>query len=293
MPSQALIYSALLLAIGVVSFSAILIRWASEASPLVIATYRLLVCALVLAPWALTHRLATLRALRRSDWLLALASGVCLGLHFVTWISSLSYTSVASSVVLVTTNPIFVGLGSYFLLRERLPRLLVIGIAISVGGALLIGYGDFRVGGEALWGDALALMGAVMASAYFLVGRRLRPHMDLVSYIFVVYSMAALVLLGLALGSGQELFVYAPSTYLWMLLLALGPQLLGHTTFNWALRYLPAASVAVVLLGEPVGSTILAYFLLDEEPSELKLFGGALILMGIYLAVRAETVPRR
>jgi len=288
MPSKTIIYSALLGAILIVSCSAILIKSASEAPALVIATYRLLVSVLVLAPLALPLRSQALRSLTRREWGLAMASGLFLGLHFVTWISSLKFTSVASSVMLVTTNPIFVGLGSYFLLKEKLSHLLIAGIGTSVLGALLIGYGDFRTGNAALWGDFLALMGAIMASSYFLVGRRLRPQMDLLGYIFVVYGIAALVLLILTLGSSIPLFAYSADVYSILILLALGPQLIGHTVFNWALRYLSAASVAVAILGEPIGSTFLAYFFLNESLTWLKVWGGALILLGIYLSLRAE-----
>jgi drug/metabolite transporter (DMT)-like permease len=289
MVNKSVIYSCLGLAVLIVSFSAILIKAASEAPSLVIAAARLGISALVLAPLALALKREAMRALSPREWALILCSGLFLGLHFVTWISSLKYTSVASSVILVSINPVFVGLGARFLIGERLDRRLWLGIGVSVAGAILIGYGDIQVGGMALWGDLLALLGAMMASGYFLVGRRLRPKTDLLMYIFVVYSTAALVLLLLVFPARAEVFSYAPLTYLWLILMALGPQLLGHTMFNWALRYIPAASVAVVILGEPIGSSILAYFLLHEELTWLKLAGGALTLSGIYLAIRWDS----
>ncbi|MCI2436625.1 DMT family transporter [Candidatus Acetothermia bacterium] len=286
-PPPLLIWGVLGCALVVISFAAIWIRWAqAEAPALSIAAYRLGIAALILTPIALARRRAELRALSLTDLRYALLGGICLALHFIFWISSLEFTSVASSVVLVTTNPIFVALGSHFLLKEPVTQSLVVGIGVSLLGGVLIGYGDFLAGPNVLLGDGLALLGAIMASAYFLVGRRLRAHTDLLTYIFLVYGAAALVLVTTALLLRQPLLGFSPETYLWMSLLALGPQLIGHTSFNWALRFLSAGSIAVVILGEPIGSAILAFFLLQEPLTLLKIFGGSLILCGIYLALR-------
>jgi drug/metabolite transporter (DMT)-like permease len=190
--------------------------------------------------------------------------------------------------MLVTMNPVFVALGAWLFLREKISRLLILGIFLSVLGALLIGWGDFQAGGRALWGDFLALLGAMTASAYFLIGRRLRARLDLLTYIFVVYGVAAVVLLILTMSTREPLWGYTPLTYLWMILMALGPQLVGHTAYNWSLRYVSAATVAVVTLGEPIVSTLLAYFFLGEELTLLTFGGGALTLLGIYLALRGE-----
>ncbi len=291
-PSRGLVYGILGCALVVISCAAIWIRWAqTEVPSLSIAAYRLGIAALLLTPLALTQRRAELRALSKTDWRYALLGGVCLALHFVFWISSLQFTSVASSVVLVTTNPIFVALGSYFLLKEPVTMSLIVGIAISLVGGVLMGYGDFLAGPNVLLGDGLALLGAVMASAYLLVGRRLRAHTDLLTYIFLVYSAAAVVLLVTALLLRQPLVGFHQETYLWLVLLALGPQLIGHTSLNWALKHLSASTVAVIILGEPLGSTVLAYFLLGERVTALKAVGGALILVGIYLSSRRSAAP--
>ncbi len=148
---------------------------------------------LILTPLALWRNGTEMVQLTQRDWLLLAAAGVCLGLHFATWISSLSYTSVASSVVLVTTSPFFVGLGAHFLLRERVPVVMFVGVALAVVGGALIGWGDVAVSGRALWGDVLALAGALAASAYYLIGRSLRQHMSLLAYVTPVYWVAALV----------------------------------------------------------------------------------------------------
>jgi drug/metabolite transporter (DMT)-like permease len=288
--SPIVIWGVLGCALIVISFASIWIRWA-EAPPISIAAYRVGLAACILTPIALSTRRHQLQALSRSDLRYALLGGICLALHFIFWISSLEFTSVASSVVLVTTNPIFVALGSYFLLKEPVTMGLIVGIAISLVGGVLIGYGDFLAGPNVLLGDGLALLGAVMASAYLLVGRRLRAHTDLLTYIFLVYGAAAIVLLATALLLRQPLAGFPQETYLWLVLLALGPQLIGHTSFNWALKHLSASTVAVIILGEPVGSTVLAYFLLSEPVTALKAVGGALILLGIYLSSRRSAAP--
>jgi len=269
-----------------ISFGSILIKLI-PAPATVIAAFRLGLATLLLAPFAWRGR-EELGQLSRHDLALSLLSGLFLALHFITWISSLKYTSVASSVVLVSTNPIFVGLGTWLILRERLERSLIWGIVLAVLGGVLIGMGDLRFGREELLGDLLALAGAVMASAYLLVGRRVRQRVSLFNYIFIVYGLAAIVLLLIVLATRQPLCGYPPKAYLFLVLLALGPQLLGHSSLNWALKYTSAATVAVATLGEPVGSTILAYLILSEGLTLLKVLGGASILAGIYLAVRAE-----
>ncbi|MBL7182870.1 MAG: DMT family transporter [Anaerolineae bacterium] len=279
------------LAIGIVavSFASIFIRLA-EAPSLVIAASRLTIASLILAPAALIRAREELRTLTKGDLGLALLSGLFLGLHFATWISSLEYTSVASSVVFVSTSPMFVGLASHFLLKERVSRQMFAGIAVSVLGGMIVGYGDFGLGARELFGDFLALAGAVAVSVYLLVGRKLRRHLSLLSYIFLVYATAAAFLIVLCLAAGHTFSGYPRQTYLLFALLAAVPQIIGHSSYNWALKYLPATLVGVATLGEPIGSTILAYFILTETPTLAKIGGGVLILAGIYVSSRAESV---
>lgn len=282
-------YLGLATGIVAVSFASIFIRLA-EAPSLVIAACRLTIASLILAPAALIRAKEELRTLTRGDLQLALLSGLFLGLHFATWISSLEYTSVASSVVFVSTSPIFVGLASHSLLKERVSPQMFLGIAVSMLGGMIIGYGDLGLGARELFGDLLAIAGAVMVSGYFLVGRRLRRQLSLLSYIFLVYATAAGFLVALCLLTGHPFSGYSRQTYLMFFLLAVVPQIIGHSSFNWALAYLPATFVGVSTLGEPVGSTILAYFILSEIPTLTKIGGGVLILAGIYVSSRAESV---
>jgi drug/metabolite transporter (DMT)-like permease len=304
----------LVISIGILAAStaSIFIRFAQAdgVSSLVIAAWRLTLASLILAPLALLRYDAELRALNRRDLTLALLSGIFLAIHFATWISSLEYTSVASSVVLVSTAPLWVAILAPITIHERVGRPVLIGMGLALVGVTIVGISDSCslygftslvcpplsefVGGTAFLGDLLALAGALTVAGYLLIGRSLRENMSLVPYIFVVYGMAALVLVVIVLTTGESPFGYEPQTYFWFLLLALIPQLLGHTSYNWALAYLPASFISVTLLGEPISSAILAYFILGEVPTALMVFGAILILIGIYIAARmeAEQVPR-
>jgi drug/metabolite transporter (DMT)-like permease len=287
-----------------VSTASIFIRYAQIYAPsLVIAAYRLAIATVILAPVAYFRHRSELRLRKRWEIVLALLSGLCLALHFAAWITSLEYTTVTSSVVLVATTPLWVALLSPITLKEPLTRLIWIGMVLVVLGSIVVGLSDtctliagkiacptFQdlVTGEAFLGDLLALIGAWMAAGYVLIGRRLRTQISLVPYIFLVYGVAAGFLIIIMLLVGYSPWGYPPQLYFWVMLLAIVPQLLGHSTFNWALGFLPAAYVAITLMGEPIGSTVLAYIILKETPTVVKMFGAILILAGIYVASRSE-----
>jgi drug/metabolite transporter (DMT)-like permease len=275
----------LVLGVIAVSSAAVLIRLA-DAPPLIIAAYRLCLASLILAPVAWMRSRQEIRHLARSQLVLAVASGAFLALHFFLWITSLSYTSVATSVVLVTITPIFVAIASYLLFRERLTRQVIAGIFVCLVGAILIGYGNWQIGSESLYGGALALLGALAVAGYLLIGRRLRQEISLLSYAFVVYGSAAVILLVGVFSSGYPVFGYSGDTYVMLVLLAVVPQLLGHMSLVWALRFVSATLVTIAVLGEPVGATILAFLILDEVPTWSEIVGGVLILAGIFVAFR-------
>ncbi|HSH79809.1 MAG TPA: DMT family transporter [Herpetosiphonaceae bacterium] len=263
---------------------------------LAIATGRLGFAALILTPIALAKSRDELRRLSRREIGLALLSGVFLAIHFAAWISSLAFTSVASSTALVTTNPIFVALVSWLIWRERLGRVALIGIALSFLGSLLIALSD-RSGGSGsspLLGDFLALVGALFVTGYLLAGRELRRHMHILPYIWLVYSTAAVILLLWMVIAGQTLLGFPPHVYLLLVALAVGPQLLGHTSFNWSIKYLSATFVAVAILGEPISSTVLALILLpNQQLQALQLAGGIVLMLGITVATLAERGDER
>ncbi len=285
-----------------VSTASIFIRYAQEGAPsIVIAAARLTLASLVLAGIVLIRHRSDLRALTGELLWPALLSGFFLAIHFVAWITSLEYTTVASSVALVTTTPLWVALVAPWAINEPISRPVLIGMFLAMCGGVVVALSDSctLIGGtlvcppladfvaaKAFWGDLLALVGAWTGAAYLIIGRRIREQLRLFPYIFLVFGMAAVLLNVFMFLAGETPFGYSGETYLWFLLLALVPQLLGHSALNWALRYLPAAYVSISLLGEPIGSAILAYFLLGEIPSMLMVFGAILIFAGVYLAGR-------
>ena len=281
----------LILALGVVSlsFAAIFIRLA-DAPPLVIAAYRLSLAALLISPVAWIRSGPELRRLIKNNLAMTLLSGAFLALHFVLWISSLSYTTVASSVALVTTSPIFVAIASHFLFHEKLSRHAILGIVICLVGAVVIGYGDWRIGSKPFLGDMLAFFGTLSVSGYLLIGRRLRQNTGLLSYSCLVYSSAALFLLLAVFTLNYRLCGYSATTYVMFALLALVPQIMGHLSINWALGFVPATLVAIAVLGEPVGATALAFVILNESPAFTQIGGSILILSGVFVAFRRSKV---
>jgi drug/metabolite transporter (DMT)-like permease len=295
----------LLVGILAVSTASVFIRFAQqEASSLVVAFSRNALAALMIAPFALRRQGQELRALKRWQVGLVVLSGFFLALHFATWITSLEYTTVISSVAIVQTNPLWVALLTPIFLRERISPILGVGLLVALVGGLAVAFGQacqwggglkcpglaasFQQG--SLFGNFLALCGAWFAAGYVIIGKRLRPTLSLLSYIFCVYGAAALFLLIAILFTGQSMIGFSPQIYLWLVALAVFPQLLGHSSFNWALRYLSAAYVSIALLGEPIGSAILALIFLSEVPTVIEIFGGILILCGILIAARAEKI---
>jgi drug/metabolite transporter (DMT)-like permease len=247
--------------------------------------------ALFLAPFAVKLAGNELRQISGKNLAMMLLAGGFLALHFGLWIASLSYTSVATSVVLVTATPIFVAVASYLLFKERLTTRIVLGIVISIGGSVLIGYSNWSIGTSPLLGAGLALAGALAMAGYLLTGRRLRRTTGLLSYSFITYSSAAILLLIITLASGNSVSGYSGNTYLMFVLLALIPQLLGHSSLNWSLKFMPATMVTIAVLGEPVLATILAFIILNESPTLTEIIGGILILGGIFIAFRGNKMP--
>ncbi|MFN4232611.1 DMT family transporter [Thermus sp.] len=288
-PSGLKIASVLLLGIFAISFGSILVRLALAASgdrslafSLVMSAGRMGLAALLLLPsWR--RPLASRRGVPH-----AVAAGASLALHFALWITSLSYTSVAASTALVTTNPVWVTLFGWLLLREAPSGLTLLGIAVALLGGLLIGLGDAQGGGGAnpLLGDLLALLGAVAASLYFLLGREAqRRGLSILEYVRIAYTTAALLLLPLPYLFGGGYGGYPLVVYGYILLMALLPQLVGHTSFNWATRHIPPVLVTLAILFEPVGASLLAFLLFGELPGVQVLLGALVLLIGVGMAV--------
>lgn len=247
-----------------------------------IATWRLTLSTLMLLPFFLSRGgVSKLRTMEQGDLLALAGVGVILSVHFATWITSLSYTTVASSVIFVHVDPIFVALVSHFVLGEKVNRRVTLGICVAFLGASIIAFGDLGLGGGNLVGDALSIIGAIALGLYILAGRRLRQRLDLTTYVTPVYAVSAAVL---AIGSvilGTPLIGYDSRVILMFFTLALVPMIFGHTLYNWALRWISAPVISISLLGEPVGASLLAFLILGESPTFITLLGGAVTLAGI------------
>lgn len=286
----------LAVAVLAVSTSAILVEWSSAPS-LVKALYRVVFTTALLLPLAVARPSdrAAFTRIRPRDLVLAVASGVALAVHFASWFESLQWTSVAASVTLVQAQPLFVVVGAWALLDERVGRRTVAGIAVALVGMLVMSAGDTLLGAapavagpDPLYGNTLAVVGAAAAAAYVLLGRSLRQRLPLLPYVVVVYSTCAVALLAATLASGHSLVGYPIEEWVLFLAMAAGPGVFGHTVINWALAHVESSVVSVSLLGEPIGSTILAMILLTEYPSLITILGGGVVLAGVITTARAR-----
>jgi drug/metabolite transporter (DMT)-like permease len=290
-PRPARLYLVLAAGVIAVSLAAIFIRYANAPS-LIVAAYRMTLASFILLPLALPALRQT--PLTKQNAPYAISAGIFLGIHFATWISSLSYTTVAASAAIVATQPLWVALFSWIFLKSAPSFMTLLGILISVGGMAMIAFGDLSSGdltggSRPLFGDALALVGGICAAAYFLLGRSAQKrNLSLNAYIGVAYSVAALVLLPLPLIAGLSYTAYAPMTFFWIALLALIPQLVGHTSFNYAVKFLPPTLVSTLLLLEPVGAAILAVLLFSEIPGRATLLGSVILLIGIAITIQSS-----
>ena len=276
-----------LLGVAGVSLSAVFVRW-STAPSLVLALYRMAFSSALLAPWTLLYHREELRTLSRRDLLLCLASGAFLGLHFAAYFESLWWTSIASSVVLVDTEVLFVALGSVLLLRKKLPGRAWLAVALAFGGSIVIAMADTAAGPDALRGDVIALSGALCMAVYTMIGAVCRRRLSTTVYTCLVYTAAAVTLLVITLAGGAPLMGYGAVNGLTALGMAVFCTLLGHSVFSWGLKYLPPAFISTVKLMEPVFASMWGLALFAERPGALTVLGGAVIICGIALYSRTE-----
>jgi drug/metabolite transporter (DMT)-like permease len=297
-------YLILFIGILAVSSASIFIRFAQqEVNSLTIAAYRLTLAVLILAPFCLRKFIREVLPLPWKTKGLLLLSGGFLACHFALWITSLEHTSVASSVVLVATTPIWVAIFSPIFLKERASKWVVVGLAVALIGSALVGLSSgcsfWKTDGSCniinsftnrdnLIGNLLALGGAFFSCGYLIVGRKVRAEISFESYLLSVYGTAAIVLILLVFSTRAPLTRFPAVNFVWLAALAVVPQIIGHSSFNWALKYLPASYVSIALLGEPVGSVLLAMAFLRESPAPLEIIGGILILAGIVVATRTQ-----
>ncbi|MFF2480209.1 DMT family transporter [Paenibacillus sp. NPDC058071] len=283
----------LLFVVGIIgiSFSSIFVRW-SDADVAIIAMYRLYLTNLLLLPLVWRHRRELFRLSGR-QWGWLAFSGVMLGLHFLLWMASLRYTTVASSTVILTLEPVFVMFGSYLLFGTKANRVMLIGMGLAFVGSFVIASGDFSLSGDALIGDVLSFLGAAAVAVHMLIGKELRKDVSAFTYNFWVFAFAATALAAYNLVRGNAFGGYSGHDWGIFLLLAIVPTLFGHYLFNWLLKYMNAASVSMSVLGEPVIASLLAWILLKESLNGYQMAAGVLVLFGVWLFIRFGNETRK
>lgn len=286
-------YTAVVIGVISLSTSAIFVKLASGAPAGIIAFYRLFLAVVLMLPIILIKYRDEIRAIKKKDWLLATLSGVFLALHFILWFESLNYTSVASSVVLVTLQPIFAFVGTYFFFGERFSVAAVISMLITLLGSFIISWGDFQISGMALFGDILALIGAATVTGYFLLGQQMRRNLSLMTYSFLVYGISSLTLLVYNLVLQNSFVSFPADHWLWFFALAIIPTFFGHSLFNWTLRWLSTSTISMAIVFEPIGATILAYYILGEVVTPSQWLGGTIVIFGLFLFIMSTTRKKK
>ncbi|UOR10326.1 DMT family transporter [Halobacillus amylolyticus] len=285
----------IMLAIGVLSIStaAIFVKLAGGVPASMIAFYRLLFAVLIMAPYVMWKHTHEFKSITSKDWLLAVFAGIFLAFHFILWFESLNYTSVASSVILVSMQPLFAFLGTYLFFKERFTAGALLSMMIAITGSIIISSGDFQLDGTALLGDILALLGAMMVTAYFLLGQNLRKRLSLLFHTFIVYGIATISLFIYNVAMNYPFTGYSNKQWLIFLALAIIPTFFGHSLFNWSLRWISTSTISMSILLEPIGASILAYIVLGEQITSYQWLGGSIVLFGLILFIMSTKKLRR
>ncbi|MCC5804492.1 DMT family transporter [Rossellomorea vietnamensis] len=287
--SDAKVNPYLILAIGVISVStsAILVKVSSAPSG-ILAFYRLFFTVLLMSPVFFLKYVKELKLITLRDWMFSILAGVFLAFHFILWFESLHYTSVASSTVLVTLQPLFAFIGAYLFFQEKLTAKALLSAVLAVAGSFIISWGDFRISGSALWGDILALIACALITGYLLFGQTIRKRLSLMTYTYLVYVISSIVLLLYVFVQSESLGPYPKEDWIYFILLAIIPTLLGHTLFNWSLKWLSTSTISMAILFEPIGASLLAYWLLGEKVLMTQVLGGMVIMTGVTLFLIEE-----
>lgn len=276
----------LAIAVGVISMalSAIFVKMSASPSGLT-AFYRMALTVLIMLPFFVRNNVRELKLLSNKDWIICGVAGTLLALHFILWFESLNYTSVASSTVLVTLQPLFAFVGTYLFFKEVISMKAIVAACIAIAGSVLISWGDFLISGTALYGDALALIACAFVTGYFLLGQSVRQHLSLTTYTIVVYSISSVVLMIYVLIFEGSFVPVERTDWLYFVLLAIVPNILGHNLFNWAIKWVGANTISMVILLEPVGATLLAYVIFNELLISTQIIGGTIVLVGLLLFI--------
>jgi drug/metabolite transporter (DMT)-like permease len=278
------VFIPLIIGIIAISFSSIFVKW-SDAPVSVQGMYRLLFTLFLMLPFTLKH-ISALKSIAFKEWILLLLSGIFLALHFLFWMGSLKLTTVASSTILLSLQPVFVMAGAYFAFREKTSKPAIIGMLVAITGAVMIGWGDIGISKQHIQGDILSILGTIVVAVHMLIGQKLLKTIPAAIYSFSVFLSAVIVF------SVYNTLLHIPMTGYsdkdWgiFLLLAIVPTVFGHVLFNWLLKYVTAATISMAILGEPVGATLLAYLILNETLTFSQWAGGAIVLLGLYFFLK-------
>ncbi|MCJ8009483.1 DMT family transporter [Lederbergia wuyishanensis] len=280
-------YFALIVGVLSVSTSAIFVKL-SSADAAVIAFYRLFFSVVLMIPIFFPKYIKEVFLMNTKEWSFSIIAGIFLAFHFILWFESLNYTTVASSTVLVTLQPLFAFVGTFLLFNEKFSSKAILCAIIAIFGSVIISWGDFKISGSALYGDFLALAACAFITAYLLFGQEVRKRISLIAYTFTVYFISSIVLFIYVLFTGSRLYPYPSADWIYFLLLALIPTLLGHTLFNWSLKWLSTSTISMAILFEPVGAAILAVYILNESIIWTQIIGGLIIIISVTLFLFQE-----
>ena len=279
----------LVVALAAVSHGSIFVRLAGEAHPFVISAFRVGTAALVVVPAALVLRRNELFGLSRRTFAFSLGAGVFLTFHFVTWVASLSHTSIANSTVLVTLNPVWIALATAVATRRRPGGMVVLSIALALSGCAIIAWGSAGRETGSLFGDGLALLGGIGAAGYLMMGRLARRNgVSLLTYVALCYGISAILLWALVLALELPVTGLSVTTYQAMIAMGLISQVIGHSSYNWALKLFNPGFIALCLLGEPILASVFGLVYFGEAIPTATLVAAPLVLTGIYLGARVE-----
>lgn len=285
----------IVLTIGVIaiSSSAVLVKLADGAPAAIIAMYRLLFAVIIMMPYVFIKHQKEFKRIEKRELILSTFSGIFLAAHFIFWFESLNYTSVASSVVLVSLQPVFAFIGTFFLFKERFSAGAIISMLITLIGSFIIGWGDFQLSSGALFGDILAILGGITITIYFLFGQKVRRRLSLMTYTFIVYGISAITLIAYNIII-QNPFIGFPVNHWWIFLaLAIVPTFFGHSLLNWTLKWLSTATISMGTVFEPIGASILAYIILKENITSSQWLGGTIVLFGLFLFILSTSRKRK
>jgi drug/metabolite transporter (DMT)-like permease len=288
--NHALVMASMSFAVLALAFSSIFITQLerAEVPPLAIAFYRMLLATMLLAPVAFAWKRKEIAAFKGKELAMLGLGGLFLALHFGAWISSLKYIPIATSVVLVNSHPLFVVIASFLFLGQKPSRQSLVGTIIGLIGMLIISKDGLSNAEFALKGDLLAILGALAVVGYFIIGSKVRTHISLLGYVTPLYAVCSIFLFLWMLAAGNRVYPYSPTVWGYFFALAIVPTILGHTVFNWAIKHVSPSTISLVFLGEPIGASILAFLFFGQKPPAATFIGGALVLFGIYLTMRAN-----